>query len=312
MYTLFIVLFIISVAALLLWFVFPETSTNLIINSGNRVLGLSQHRAQIGDAEFHWLESAGKGPTLVMVHGLNGDATNWVLMAPQLRDYRLIIPDMPPFGESRINTDGEPDYSLHAQAERLDALLVHLGVAKFYLAGNSMGGYISGDYASNHPDKVLGLLLLSPGAVKSVSFASHFDEDMKAGLNPLRVEDPEGMQRLMKLCFSKQPFVPAPVMRTAYKRLLSVNKECNIIFSNMVHENLGIEVMLANSPIPTLIYWGKEDNILNPEGGPVLQKVMQNAELIMPEKTGHVPMLEYPKVTGEAMAAFISKQEASV
>lgn len=312
MQTLFIVLVIILLAGLLLWFVFPATATKLITSSGIRALGLSQQRAQIGDTEFRWLESSAKGPPLVMVHGLNGDATNWILMAPQLRDYRLIIPDIPPFGESRYNAGDEPDYSIHTQAERLDALLIHLGIDKFYLAGNSMGGYISGDYASNHPDKLLGLLLLSPGAVKSVSFANHFDADMKAGLNPLRVENPEGMQRLMKLCFSKQPYVPAPVKRTVYKRMLSIKDECNIIFNNMLHENPGIEVMLANSPIPTLIYWGKEDNILNPKGGLALQKVMQNAELIMPEKTGHVPMLEYPKVTGKAMAAFISSQEAKL
>lgn len=312
MQTLFIVLAIILMAALLLWFVFPATASSLIINSGIRALGFSQHRAQIGDAEFHWLESSGQGPPLVMLHGLNGDATNWIMMAPQLRAYRLIIPDMPPFGESRITNDGEADYSIHNQAERLDALMLHLGVDKFYLAGNSMGGYISGDYASNHPEKILGLLLLSPGAVKSVSFASYFDADLEAGLNPLRVENPEGMERLMELCFSKQPFVPAPLKQMAYKRMLSINKECDMIFHNMLYENPGIEVMLADSPIPTLIYWGKEDKVLNPEGGSALQEVMQNTELIMPEKTGHVPMLEYPKVTGKAMAAFISKQEAKL
>lgn len=312
MQILLIVLVIILLAGLLLWFVFPETASNLIINSGIRALGLSQQRAQIGDTDFHWLESAGKGPALVMVHGLNGDATNWIMMAPQLRDFRLIIPDMPPFGETRYSADGEADFSIHTQAERLDTLLVHLGIDKFYLAGNSMGGYISGDYASNHADKILGLLLLSPGAVKSVSFASHFEADLKAGRNPLRVENPKQLQGLMKLCFTKQPYVPTPIKRSLYKRMLSISDQCNIIFDDMLNNNPGIEVMLADSPIPTLIYWGKEDNILNPEGGPALQKVMQNAELIMPERTGHVPMLEYPKVTGEAMAAFISKQEANL
>ncbi|MCF6262083.1 MAG: alpha/beta hydrolase [Xanthomonadales bacterium] len=312
MQTLFIVIAVILLAALLLWFVFPGTTTSLIINSGIRVLGFSQHRAQIGDTKFRWLETSTKGPPLVMVHGLTGDATNWIMMAPQLRAYRLIIPDIPPFGESRYNADGEADFSLHTQAERLDALLVHLGVDKFYLAGNSMGGYISGDYASNHPDKILGLLLLSPGAVKSVSFASHFDADLKAGRNPLRVENTQELQRLMELCFTKQPFVPEPIKRTILKRLLRISNQCNIIFDDMLNKNPGIEVLLADSPIPTLIYWGKEDKILNPKGGPALQKVMQNAELIMPEKTGHVPMLEYPKVTGEAMAAFINAQEVKI
>ncbi|MBE9549372.1 MAG: alpha/beta hydrolase [Proteobacteria bacterium] len=310
MQTLFIVVSIILLVLLLLWFIFPVFTSAVIVNSGIRALGLKQHRQRIGDTDFHWLESSGKGPVLVMVHGLNGDATNWIMMAPQLKKYRLVIPDMPPFGESQYKANGEPDFSIHAQAERLDHLMQHLGIDKFYLAGNSMGGYISGDYASNHQDKLLGLLLLSPGAVKSVPFHKHFMADMETGLNPLRVENQADLERLMGYCFTKQPVIPGPVRRVLFARMLKISKQCDTIFHNMLGETPGIEVMLAGSPIPTLILWGKEDNILNPEGAPALQQVMNDAELDMPEKTGHVPMLEYPKVTGDAMAEFIEQQEA--
>lgn len=311
MQTLLIVVSIILLVLLLFWFIFPGITSTAIVNSGIRALGLHQHRQRIGDTDFRWLESSGTGPVLVMVHGLNGDATNWIMMAPQLKKYRLVIPDMPPFGDSRYIASGNPDYSIHAQAERLNALIQHLGIDKFYLAGNSMGGYISGDYASNHQEKLLGLLLLSPGAVKSVPFHKHFEADMESGLNPLRVENQADLERLMRYCFTKQPVIPGPVRRALFARMLNISEQCNTIFHNMLAETPGIEVLLAGNPIPTLILWGKEDNILNPEGAPALQQVMNNAELNMPEKTGHVPMLEYPKVTGNAMAEFIQKQETT-
>ena len=312
MQTLIFIGIIILTAALLLWFVFPEITSSIIVNSGIRILGFKHHKQQIGDTDFHWLESSGKGPALVMVHGLNGDATNWIMMAPQLKRYRLIIPDMPPFGDSRYQSGdtSAADFSIEAQAKRLDALVQELGLKQFYLAGNSMGGYIAGIYTSNHPEKILGQILLSPASVKSAPILEHFEADLAAGNNPLKVETNEDFHHLVGLCFYKQPYVPGPVKRAMFKRFQSISKDCDSIFHSMLNDTLALEDALADNPTPTLIIWGKEDNILNPEGAPILQQAMKDAILSMPEKTGHVPMLEYPKVTANALADFISQQES--
>ncbi len=288
---------------------FPIFIANILIRFNNYRLGLKSKTTQIDSCSWHWLESGTEDlPVIVMIHGYNGDSNNWVMMTPWLKNYRLIIPDIPPFGESKCTSQyaNKTDYSIKAQAWRLDKLLKHLGINKFYLAGNSMGGYIAGQYTYLFENKVLGLILFSPANVTSVPPLIKFQTALERGENPLKVKNMADLDELLNNCFyGDGPHIPTPVKKRTIKQISSIGKAEDWIFFNMMKDSRPIEELLHAVSTPTLIFWGESDAVLNPAGAVVLRNMMQNAKLIMPAKTGHVAMLEYPHLCAQELSGFI-------
>ncbi|HWC31848.1 MAG TPA: alpha/beta fold hydrolase, partial [Actinomycetota bacterium] len=103
---------------------------------------------------------AGKGPPVVLLHGLG--ATNASLL-PTLWDlavdHRVIAPDLPGFGES-----GKPirRYDAPFYARWLLAFLDELGIERAHLVGNSMGGRVAIETALLAQHRVDRMVLLAP------------------------------------------------------------------------------------------------------------------------------------------------------
>lgn len=129
-----------AVSAALLLTLSSGCTTEDVVNSALRweqkLSRLERKTIHVGDHDIVYLEG-GQGPTMVMLHGITGDSSNWVRFARHYTDrYRVIIPDLPGFGESsRIDS---ASYSIPVQSERLGELMRLLGVAQFHLVGNSM------------------------------------------------------------------------------------------------------------------------------------------------------------------------------
>lgn len=57
--------------------------------------------------------------------------------------------------------------------DTLNSFLEKMGIEKFYLAGHSIGAYISAFYFDKHPGKVIKLCLLSPAGFNPVDDKYH-------------------------------------------------------------------------------------------------------------------------------------------
>ena len=104
----------------------------------------------------------GDGPPLVLLHGFLGSGDTWAMILGDLdrlgREYRLIIPDMRGHGES-TNPTGE--FTMRQSAFDVLALLDHLGIERFRAIGMSGGGMTLLHMATQQPDRVEGLVLVS-------------------------------------------------------------------------------------------------------------------------------------------------------
>ena len=104
----------------------------------------------------------GDGPPLVLLHGFLGSGDTWATILGDLdrlgRDHRLIIPDMRGHGGS-TNPIGE--FTMRQSAVDVFALLDHLGVARFSAIGMSGGGMTLLHMATQQPDRVERLVLVS-------------------------------------------------------------------------------------------------------------------------------------------------------
>ncbi|HEX7910997.1 MAG TPA: alpha/beta fold hydrolase [Paraburkholderia sp.] len=129
---------------------------------------------------------------LVLLHGIGSGAASWVQQFEVLGETRRVLAwDAPGYGESTPVAAESPvaaDYAVVLK-EWLDAL----GIERCVLLGHSLGAIMAGAFAVAHPQRVAGLLLLSPaggyGAASADVRASKRDQRL-AMLNEL---GPQGL-----------------------------------------------------------------------------------------------------------------------
>ena len=108
--------------------------------------GSSSGTAPLAYREF------GTGPALIMLHGNPGDSGDLATLASMLAaDYRVIVPDLPGFGQSRSLY---PDYGCRAQARTVLALMDQLGIERAAVFGHSMGAGTAWELIDLAPERV--------------------------------------------------------------------------------------------------------------------------------------------------------------
>ena len=143
----------------------PHTVAPLLFELERTRCGLEAKRVQAAGFDIAYLEG-GAGEPLVLVHGFGADKDNFARVAAYLiPHYRVLVPDLPGFGESS-RSEGV-SYAAAPQAERLRAFVRAVGVERVHLGGNSMGGFVVTQYAIDHPTEVASLWLLGPAGTRA-------------------------------------------------------------------------------------------------------------------------------------------------
>ena len=154
---------VLIVAIVASYYAFPDTVAGYIIDAARSKAGLTKKEIKIDDHNIVYLEG-GKGPTILLLHGYTGNKDIWIMLAPYLtKDYHVVIPDIPGYGESSMIE--EASYDLSNQMSRLHKFAHAIDLKKFHIAGNSMGGFFAGTYAVRYPDEIISLGLFDAGGV---------------------------------------------------------------------------------------------------------------------------------------------------
>ena len=115
-------------------------------------------RVEVSGGEKLYYEMAGRGPSVVLIHGGLADSRMWDDQFKAFaRHYRTLRYDLRGFGKS--------DFSMGplSHVEDLAALLKFLRIEKATLIGLSLGGMIAMDFALEHPAMVERLVLVASG-----------------------------------------------------------------------------------------------------------------------------------------------------
>lgn len=106
---------------------------------------------------------AGRGPALLLIHGIGDSAESWREVIPSLaRRYTVIAPDLLGHGDS---DKPRADYSLAAYANAMRDLLTVLDVERVTVVGHSLGGGVAMQFAYQFPERCERLVLVSTGGV---------------------------------------------------------------------------------------------------------------------------------------------------
>jgi pimeloyl-ACP methyl ester carboxylesterase len=270
----------------------PERAVRAAIAYERGLAGLARREAVLPDGlRIAYLEG-GSGAPLVLLHGFGANKDNFTRVARYLAPhYRLIIPDLIGFGES--SHPPKADYAPRAQAERLRTFLHELGVSKFHLGGNSMGGHIALTYAAAHPSQVESLWLLAPAGVWSAPASELRRKAEQSGANPLIVKNEEEFAALVRLVTAKPLGIPRPFLDVlAQERIRNRDLEARIA-GQLAADS--VETRIRGLAVPTLVVWGQEDRVLHPGTAGILQMLLVRSQAVLMGNIGHLPMVEAPE-----------------
>lgn len=127
---------------------------------------------------------AGSGPSVLLVHGLGGAASNWVELAPKLaQSARVIVPDLPGHGRSSPLAAAP---NLSAFADRVAGVLERESVDGAAIVGHSFGGSVALRIAMRHPALAGALVLTGAAGISSSRRAAVYGLRLTALLKPGR------------------------------------------------------------------------------------------------------------------------------
>ena len=275
--------------------------------------GLHKHEREVAGHRWVYAERearAADAPTLVLVHGFTGSKENWFPLAKAFDGrYRLVIPDLPGWGESeRLPRE---DYGFLAQSERLAAFIHSVSPDRpVVLVGHSMGGGIAAMVAAGYPQRVSRVALLDAAGVRFRD--NRFGEEVLAGRNPFAVTDADSLDRYLDTVFHRddaKPWIPWPADR-AYiaMRIRDAGFEQRVLDAiGRSDERFLPGNEAARIRQPALLLWCRQDAVIDPSALALYAAQMPQATGVMLDDCGHMSLMERPVDVAAAIELLIAR-----
>jgi 4,5:9,10-diseco-3-hydroxy-5,9,17-trioxoandrosta-1(10),2-diene-4-oate hydrolase len=278
---------------------------------------LTEHTITVAGKPIFVAET-GDGPAVVMLHGggpgasgVSNYSRNIDALAQQ---FRVIVPDMPGYGRSAKGVDQADPFGY--LADMIRGLLDELGLATAHLIGNSYGGATALRLALDTPHRVDKLVLMGPGGIGTTRAAP------TAGLKSLLSYyggDGPSREKLETFIRSYLVYDGASVPDDLIDRRYAASVDPEVVADPPLRRPSGPMALrtlwrmdltrdnrLRHLHTPTLVLWGRDDKVNRPTGGPMLVKLMPNAELVMTSRTGHWMQWERADLFNRLVVEFLS------
>ena len=258
-----------------------------------------------GGIRTSYLE-AGSGEVVLMLHGsgpgVSGTA-NWQLnIGPLSRRFHVLAPDIVGFGATE-----RPDdivYSLRTWTDHVWAFLDAHDITRTAIVGNSLGGRIALQMATDHPDRISRMVLMgSPGVGMTPT----------EGLAALRAYEPshEAMRHLLKNFFAVDPnLITEDLVTIRYEASIAAGayEAYRAMFFDPKHK--GSELAIAAEEVraiatPTLLVHGREDRVVPLAVSVTMLDLLPNADLHVFSRCGHWTQIERADEFSALVASYL-------
>jgi pimeloyl-ACP methyl ester carboxylesterase len=250
----------------------------------------------------------GTGPPLVLLHGTGASLHTWNAWTAALSSHRRVIRmDLPGFGLTGPNHTG--DYSIPAYVAFLESFRQALGLTRFALGGNSLGGQIAWSYAVAHPERVTELILVDSAGFPIDRPALVFTLARTPGLSKLLAQvDPSHMVRktLREAYGDPSKVTPELVERYRLLALRQGNRSAFVARAKAPPADMSADLPLLR--VPTLVLWGREDRLIPVGHASRFLDAIPGAELVLYDGVGHVPMEEIGERSARDVDDFLSRR----
>lgn len=241
---------------------------------------------------FRYIESGTPGDTLMLLHGLFGALSNFEGIINRFADkYNLVVPILPIY-EMPIF-----EVSVMGLVEHVTKFVEYKGFQKVHILGNSLGGHVAQLYALAHPEHVASLTLTGSSGLFESAFGNAFP---KRG-------DYEYIKKKTADTFYDPQTATKELVDEVFGIVNDRNKAIRVVATakSAVRHNLGDK--LHGIKAPTLLIWGKQDNVTPPFVGEKFHELIENSRLFFLDQCGHAPMMEKPEEFNNLLEQFLAE-----
>lgn len=254
---------------------------------------------------FHCHGPGSDDPPLVLLHAFPLDSRMYARVLPYLEDVQVLTVDVPGFGDSpspELVLDADEAPSLESVARAVLALLDHLEVGRFVVAGTSLGGYLAMRLAALVPDRIAGIALIDTKASPDTDQARAKREDLAAralGEDGARAVVPTLGALLGESTKEREPGLVDAVSGWAAEATPAGIAYAARAMAARPDSVADLE-RLGELDVPALVVRGTEDGLASAEDAIDMAEAL-GTEAMAVEGVGHLAPLEAPTVVGRAL-----------
>ena len=238
------------------------------------------------------------GTPVLFIHGFGGDLDNWLFNIDAAAERSpVIVFDLPGHGQSDVKL---PGVTLEALAAFVLHFLDALDVKTAHAVGHSLGGAIAAQMASDAPERIASIALISPAG---------FGADINAGYTEgfVAAQSRRELKPVLEQLFAD----PASVSRQMiddllkYKRMDGVEPllaELGAALFKDGRQTARTVDALAASGKPVLVIWGRDDRVI-PSAHAASAPAGATVKLL--DGAGHMAMLEKAHEVNGAIREFV-------
>lgn len=245
---------------------------------------------KVKEADQFKFVDEGRGPVLLLLHGLFGALSNWEGAVGRFSaNFRVVIPMLPIY-EMPIKEAG-----LDGLTTFLEDFVAFMGLRDLIIMGNSLGGHIALMYTLRNGEKVSRLILTG---------SSGLFEDSMGGSYPKR-GNYEYVKERVAYTFYNPEVATKELVDEVFETTRNIPKCMRIvaIAKSAQRNNLATEIMAIK--VPTLLVWGLNDTITPPMVAHEFDRLIPNSELRFIDQCCHAPMMEHPAKFNEIVDGFL-------
>jgi pimeloyl-ACP methyl ester carboxylesterase len=258
-------------------------------------------------------EVYGEGDPILCLHGLGASIFTWRhFIIPFSQNNKLILVDYKGSGKSPKPFDRH--YSIEDKANDIYNLIIAENLTNLTLVGNSLGGgvalLLAIRLAQEDTNRLSKLILIdSAGDKKHVPYHLKLIRSIFGALILYLIPSKLAASMTLRMCYYESKKITSEQIEAysapfanpgARYALLQTAKQC--IPSNID----GIIAKLPTLTVPTLIVWGRQDQVIPFKVGQLLHQLIPNSNLEVIEECGHVPHEEKPAETVALISRFLA------
>ena len=301
---------------------------------------------QVDGLDIFYREAGSQdAPTILLLHGFPTSSHMFRNLIPQLSDrFHLVAPDYPGYGNSSMPAVDTFDYSFDNLATVMEHFIQKVGLQKYSLYLMDYGAPVGFRLAVSHPDRVEALIIQNGNAYvegidndfwepikeywkdrKAINkgLDNAFWKNVKAAYKQPNMSNEDALRFLVTLGATQWQYTNG----VRNKEMISPDNwhVTQRLLDRPGNEAIQLQLFYSygsNPPLypkwqaylrkyqpPTLIVWGKKDEIFPAEGAHPYKRDLKNLEFHLLD-TGHFALEEDGEVIANYIRRFLDKRVA--
>lgn len=288
-------------------------------NLDHRLRG-GEHLAEINGFDLHYTVR-GSGPVLLLPAPGSGPSVGYLIPLTVLESHCTVVYFDTRHSGSSSGPDDPAQYTLDHFVADLDALRVHLGVDRVFVAGHSGGGHQALAYGIAHGEHVLGLIgidaIVAPDALRMVELLRRIEAKRR---EPFYRSHPTYIDDALALMTGAEAPSLGQLLEATGALYFHSPERAAAVFATMEFDDQVLEYTqasgfqnknllpeLAQVTAPTLLVYGEDDFHCDPiTQGARAHALMPSSRLEIIPEAGHLPWLEQPAPFATACARWFA------